>query len=102
LKAGHIAGQTDLAAERQENRRFLDMRVVGARDAFVGAAEALGCVCAVDPSGRVKLVAPDDLDIRELYRAAADRGAAIRSFSHRRDSLEDIFFQAMEGDHGGL
>ena len=56
---------------------------------------ALGCECA-DRKGRIKLVLPEGIDIRELYQLASDRKVQIRRMNFRRDSLEDIFLKAME------
>jgi ABC-2 type transport system ATP-binding protein len=83
------------------------METLGATDAFTGAMQALGCECASYGSGRLKLVMPDRLEIRDLYQVAAAQGVQVRRLNHRRDSLEDIFLNAMEGKmtgaaHGSL
>jgi ABC-2 type transport system ATP-binding protein len=39
---------------------------------------------------------PDSVEIKEVFKVAADRGVQIRRMNHRRDSLEDIFLNAME------
>ncbi len=51
---------------------------------------------------RVKIVLPDGIEVRDLYRIAADQQLQIRRLSYKRDSLEDIFLKAMENGHGGL
>jgi len=38
----------------------------------------------------------DSVEIKEVFKVAADRGVQIRRMNHRRDSLEDIFLNAME------
>ena len=53
----------------------------------------------------MKVVMPDKIEIREVYRIAEQQGIQIRKMNHRRDSLEDIFLNAMEqtgAAHGGL
>ncbi len=117
LKNGRLAAQCDLEQERHTNRKFLDLSIVGGNGVFVQSVEALGCACAAFPDGdggtRIKLVLPDEVEIRELYRLAAEREVEIRRLSYRRDSLEDIFLSAMRGggeaaahrpeaSHGGL
>ena len=42
------------------------------------------------------MVLPEGFDLREIYRAAADRDLPLRHLSYRRDTLEDIFLKAME------
>src|SRR5216683_1467555 len=39
-----------------------------------------------------------ELEVRELYRLAAEHTVQIRRMNYRRDSLEDIFLRAMEGN----
>jgi ABC-2 type transport system ATP-binding protein len=101
LKEGAVAAQHDLDEERRAHRRFLELDVGGAAggaaiDAFAQAATALGCSCARFPGGRIKLVLPETVELRQLYAAAGACGAQIRRLATRRDSLEDIFLQAME------
>src|SRR5947209_9994558 len=95
LKEGHIAGICNLEEERRANRKFLDLETVGAEAPFVHSVEQLGCECAVFPNGRMKLVMPEQVEIRELYRIAAAQAVQIRKLNYRRDSLEDIFLKAM-------
>ncbi len=83
------------------------METLGAGPQFSDAVQALGCECAVFGHGRMKVVMPDAVEIRDLYTVAAKQGVQIRRMDHRRDSLEDIFLNAMEGKttgaaHGGL
>jgi len=96
LRNGRIAALCNLEEERRADRKFLEMETVGADGDFTSALEKLGCECAAYGSGRVKLVMPESVEIRELYRVAAEQGVQIRRMNHRRDSLEDIFLNAME------
>ncbi|HKW57033.1 MAG TPA: ABC transporter ATP-binding protein [Candidatus Acidoferrum sp.] len=96
LRNGRIASICNLAEERRANRKFLEMETFGAGATFTSALESLGCECAVFGDGRIKVVMPDGVEIREVFKAAADRGVQIRRMNHRRDSLEDIFLNAME------
>ncbi len=64
-----------------------------------GLAEALteiGCTCTTHGRGRLKMVLPEDFDLREIYRVAAKRDLPLRRLNYRRDTLEDIFLTAME------
>ena len=100
LKAGRIAGICNIAEERRSNRKFLEMETVGALDAFVESMRELGCECATYSNGRVKVVMPETVEIRDMYALAAKRSVQIRRMNHRRDSLEDIFLNAMEARPG--
>jgi ABC-2 type transport system ATP-binding protein len=104
LKDGRIAAQCDLETERRSHRRFVELETVGADGAFTGAIEALGGECAFYPNGhgvaRVKVVLPDAVETRELFRLADVHDVQIRRMNYRRDSLEDIFLSAMK-ENGG-
>jgi len=109
LKAGRVAAHCDLEAERRANRRFVELETIGATASFTGAIQGLGCECAIYPNGsgltRVKVVLPEATEMRELFRLAAQHDVQIRRMNYRRDSLEDIFLQAMKengGATGGL
>jgi ABC-2 type transport system ATP-binding protein len=95
LREGGIAAYCDLEQERRANRKFLEMDTRGGDAAFLPAIEALGCETAPGGGGRIKLVLPDGVGIRDLYRVAAEQGVQIRRLQYKRDSLEDIFLKAM-------
>ncbi len=96
LRNGQIASICNLVEERRANRKFLELETIGAEASFTSTLEGLGCECAVFTNGRIKVVMPDSVEIREVFKVAADRGVQIRRMNHRRDSLEDIFLNAME------
>jgi ABC-2 type transport system ATP-binding protein len=50
----------------------------------------------------VKVVLQDGVEVRDLYRLAAEHQVQIRRLSYKRDSLEDIFLKAMENGNGSL
>ncbi|MGH9722211.1 MAG: ABC transporter ATP-binding protein, partial [Bryobacteraceae bacterium] len=102
LKDGQIAASCDLEEERRANRRFLELETQGADSSFAEAIERMGCQTAVTGQGRLKLVMPAGLEIRQLYALAAERQVQIRRLDHKRDSLEEIFLKAMENGHGRL
>ena len=63
---------------------------------FVEAVSEIGCEYAVTGDHRVKIVLQDGIEVRDLYRIAANNKVQIRRLSYKRDSLEDIFLKAME------
>jgi ABC-2 type transport system ATP-binding protein len=101
LKEGRIAAYRDLAAERRANRSFLELELRGGEEEFVGALAGLGAECAVANGHfrgrrRLKAVLPEGLEVAALYRLAAEQGVQIRRLTYKRDSLEEIFLQAMD------
>jgi ABC-2 type transport system ATP-binding protein len=106
LKGGRVAAHCDLEAERRANRRFLELETAGQGAELAEAVRALGCECAYFSTngartGRLKVVLPEAVEVRDLYRLAGERDVLIRRMSYRRDSLEDIFLDAMRETRSG-
>jgi ABC-2 type transport system ATP-binding protein len=97
LKNGTIATYCNLEEERRANRKFLEIEVRGGDDgSFAAAVEALGCEMAMGAKQRMKVVLPEGIEVRDLYRLAAERQVQIRKLDFKKDSLQDIFLKAME------
>jgi ABC-2 type transport system ATP-binding protein len=96
LKDGHIAAICNLEEERKANLRFLELEI-SQENGFVEAIGGLGCETARFSGGRLKVVMPETIEVREIYRLAGEHNVQIRRMNYRRDSLEDIFLRAMEG-----
>jgi ABC-2 type transport system ATP-binding protein len=102
LRDGQIAVYCNLEEERKSNRKFLMLETRGDQAKFVKAVAELGCEYAISGDHRLKLVMQEGIDVKDLYRIAAQEQLQIRRLSYKRDSLEDIFLKAMENGHGGL
>ncbi len=102
LKDGKIAFHGNLEEERRANKKFLQVETRGDEHAFAAAAEALGCTCAMLGPGRLKMVLPESIAVRDLYRIASEQQLQIRRLDYKRDSLQDIFLKAMEEPRGHL
>jgi ABC-2 type transport system ATP-binding protein len=98
LKNGRIAALCNIEEERRSNRSFMELETVGATERFSVSIRGLGCECASFPGGRIKLVIPDNIEVRDLYVIASEQGVQIRRMNQRRDSLEDIFLRAMDSE----
>ncbi|HEY3567687.1 MAG TPA: ABC transporter ATP-binding protein [Thermoanaerobaculia bacterium] len=97
LKDGRIATYCNLEEERRANRKFLELETRGGDEpSFVAAVEALGVEMATSGKQKIKLVLPEGIGVRDLYRLAAERQVQIRRLDYKKDSLQDIFLQAME------
>ncbi|HKI06169.1 MAG TPA: ABC transporter ATP-binding protein [Thermoanaerobaculia bacterium] len=97
MKNGTIATYCNLEEERRANRKFLELEVRGGDDgSFAAAVEALGCEMAMGAKQKMKVVLPEGIEVRDLYRLAAERQVQIRKLDFKKDSLQDIFLKAME------
>jgi len=102
LKNGNIATYCNLEEERRANRKFLELETRGGDEAsFAAAVEALGVEMAMDAKQKIKLVLPEGVEVRDLYRLAAERQVQIRRLDYKKDSLQDIFLKAMETEVAG-
>src|SRR6186997_581994 len=102
LKDGQIAVYCNLEEERKSNRKFLMIETRGDQKRFVDALAKLGCEYAITNPTRMKVVLQEGVEVRDLYRLAAEEQVQLRRLSYKRDSLEDIFLKAMENGHGSL
>ncbi|MDT7603870.1 MAG: type transport system ATP-binding protein [Acidobacteriota bacterium] len=101
LKDGWIAANCNLEEERKANRKFIELEMRGGdRAGFADAVGRLGCEYAQTSERRLKLVMQEGVEISDLYRLANERQVQIRRLNFKRDSLEDIFLKAMEGEEG--
>ena len=100
LNKGRVAAISNIEEERRSHRNFIELETEGSAEAFVHKMRGTGCECASFPGGRVKLVMPDAITLRDVYVAAADSGVQIRRIQQRRDSLEDIFMRAVDYEGG--
>ena len=101
LKQGRVAVTCNLEEERRSNRNFLEIELrtesgAASDPGFSAALEALGAEVAAGARQRLKIVLPEGVGVRDLYRLAIERKVQIRRLDYKRDSLEDIFLKAME------
>jgi ABC-2 type transport system ATP-binding protein len=101
LKQGKVAVTCNLEEERRSNRNFLEIELrtedgSAIDPGFALALEDLGAELAQGARQRLKVVLPQGVVVRDLYRLAAERKVQIRRLDYKRDSLEDIFLKAME------
>jgi ABC-2 type transport system ATP-binding protein len=100
LKQGRIVQYANLEEERRLNRKFIEVETDLENAPFAEGLRGLGCECALAGDRRLKMVVGDNVEIRDVYRVAAEHGVRIRRLNYKRDSLEDIFLKAMENGHG--
>jgi ABC-2 type transport system ATP-binding protein len=100
LKDGTLATYCNLEAERRTNRKFIQMETHGETAGFLSRIEQLGCELALNGSRKLKMILPETVETRDLYRIASETGVQIRRLDYKRDSLQDIFLNAMEGRNG--
>jgi ABC-2 type transport system ATP-binding protein len=96
LREGRIAALCNLEEERRANRRLVELETAGGVGDFSEALASIGCTVAPGIRRRVKVVLPEGIGPKDLYRLASERGVQLRHMAFQRDSLEEIFLRAME------
>jgi ABC-2 type transport system ATP-binding protein len=96
LKNGHIVANCNLEEERRANKQFVELETRNGSQAFVDAIGRLGCEYAEAGPQRLKVVMTNGMEVRDIYKIAAEQNVQIRRLNYKRDSLEDIFLKAME------
>jgi ABC-2 type transport system ATP-binding protein len=96
LKQGRIVHYSNLEKERAARQRYVEIETFGNSDGLAEAFARSGCECSVAGQGRFRLTVPEHFELRELYRLAAERNIQLRRMEYRRDTLQDIFLEAME------
>jgi len=95
LKDGMIVHQCDLAAERQANKRFVQLQVTG-DDRNLGAAlREIGAEGVSETTGTWRIILPIEVEVNALWRLTARENLQITKLAYRRDTLEEIFLKAV-------
>jgi len=95
LKDGRIVHECNLEEERRSNRRFVELEVTGDDGALQQALASVGADGVTEGSGRWRIVLPADVEVEALWNLAAEQNLLVRKLTHRRDTLEEIFLNAM-------
>ena len=98
LRDGRLVEHSDLDRRRRTNRKFLNLELLGGGEGFVENARAAGCEVSNGDASTLRLVLPEGMEVLEIYHLASLAGATIGRLSYKRDSLEDIFLEAMQPD----
>ena len=102
LKDGEVAQYCNLEEQRKANLKFIEVETQSDNTVFAEEIGKLGCEYALLGKRKLKMVLPEGIEIRDLYRVACEREIQIRRLDYKRDSLQDIFLKAMGAQSGGL
>lgn len=95
LKDGQVVHHADLEAERQSNRRFVQLMVLGDDRRLAAALSELGAEAVSETRGEWRIVLPPEVEIGALWRLTARENLQIHKLAYRRDTLEEIFLRAV-------
>ncbi len=95
LKDGMIVHQSDLAAERQANKRFVQLQVTGDDRNLSAALREIGAEGVSETAGTWRIILPIEVEVNALWRLTARENLRITKLAYRRDTLEEIFLKAV-------
>jgi ABC-2 type transport system ATP-binding protein len=95
LKDGSMVHHANLEEERRANRRFLELEVRGDDRDLAAALGEHGAQAITEGYGRWRIVMPADADIDWVWALLARQNLSVHKLTHRRDTLEEIFFKAV-------
>jgi ABC-2 type transport system ATP-binding protein len=95
-------GRRKAAGKIEELKRgvgaVFECRVKGNAEAFLDELRMLGCRCGSDDDGMLRIQMVDGLGSQSLLRVARDHHLQIRHLVPLKQSLEDVFLQAIGGE----
>jgi ABC-2 type transport system ATP-binding protein len=95
LKDGRIVSHCNLEEERRSNRSFVELEVTGDDGPLRAALPAIGAEGVSDGFGRWRIVLPAGVEVDAIWRLVEGQDLLVRKLTHRRDTLEEIFLEAM-------
>jgi ABC-2 type transport system ATP-binding protein len=98
LNEGRLAAQGRLSELRELRYRVYEIRLKGEGEGFRARIRTLGCRVEETEDKLLRVYVPPEMDIREIFRAAAEEKTQVRHFVRSRTSLEDLFARAVGVD----
>ena len=95
LAKGKVVIDDTLKALMTPRDGLFEVRVRDNKEAFVHALEQAGCQWRSQRTGGGVIAKPDTLSVRALFEIAQAQHTHIRHFSPLRQSLEEVFMQAI-------
>lgn len=96
INRGEVVLNGMIADLKKEDLRTYDIRIDGNGERFLGAVAALGWQCDETDRGTIRVQLPPGEGTVSLFRIARDLGVQMRHFHFQRDSLEEIFVNALQ------
>ncbi|MCX6999920.1 MAG: ABC transporter ATP-binding protein [Candidatus Sumerlaeota bacterium] len=94
-----MAGNIDKL--RHVDERVCHLRIKGNIDRFMAELSERGCVCSMGEKESIRVVLPSEEKTELLFELAQKNDVQLRHFYFKRDSLEDLFLNALEESERG-
>ncbi len=95
INKGRIVLTGEIAELRREDLRVYDLEIIGNSERFLGAVASMGWTCNANDRGGIRIEMPEDGDTRSIFKLARELNVQLRHLHYKKDSLEDIFVNAL-------
>jgi ABC-2 type transport system ATP-binding protein len=96
MKDGMIVHECNLEEERSSNKSFVELEVTGNDENLHHGLPEIGAEGVSEGGGRWRIVLPRDVEMQAMWDLLAQQNLLVRKLTHRRDTLEEIFLEAMD------
>ncbi len=86
---------------KKEDLRTYEVRVEGDRNRFLQELDRHGCYITENLQGHLRVTLPEGHGTRYLFEIAGKADVQLRHFHFKKDSLEDIFVNALQESEQG-
>jgi ABC-2 type transport system ATP-binding protein len=95
LKKGQVVASGNIEEMKQTSDNVFELRLKGNVDRFMADLAQIGCQTTLGDHDSFQITTPPDVSPRVFFETAHRHQVQIRHFYARRDTLEDIFLQAL-------
>ncbi|MCZ6675789.1 MAG: ABC transporter ATP-binding protein [Candidatus Poribacteria bacterium] len=95
LHHGNVIVQGNIEALKDSNRQAYELKIKGDREAYLAALGRHGCRWQPTEQSSLRVILPELMDSNVFFRLALETGVQIRHLKSIRQSLEDIFAEAV-------
>ena len=95
LHKGNIVMQGNIEALKEGEQRIFELGIKGDRETYIVALERHGCPCEVMETSALRVALPESIDTPIFFKLALETGVQVRQLKLVKQSLEDIFAEAV-------
>lgn len=96
LNKGKVILSGNIENLRKVDEKVYDIKIKGNVDRFISDLSERGCQCVLGDKDIIHITLPNNENTDILFNIAQKNNIQLRHFYYKRDSLEDIFIQALE------
>jgi len=96
IKKGRLVVSGKIEELKRMDRTVYEVRVKGDTEGLLRSLGQEGCHCEPGRRDLFKVALPPNKGVDLIFRAAQQSDVQVRHLMHQRDSLEDVFIEAVE------